>query len=154
LASGAARLIGNRQPLPERVAILHLTDCELPCWIGIVPGKTTIGAAKERIRQVYGREFQYEIKEDRPGTIWIINKPHNLSLHIVANISSSEVTNETMVETLYFSLVDGNRLFATQTPSLGELYSLLGHPEFIGFAPEGGGTFPVLVYPNYRTELY
>src|SRR5688572_24925895 len=44
-------LIGRHQPLPERVAMLHLTDCELPCWIGIVPGKTTVGEAVERVKQ-------------------------------------------------------------------------------------------------------
>lgn len=54
LTTLAALLIGRAQPTPPRVAMLHLTDCELPCWIGIVPGKTTLFEAWSRLNQVYG----------------------------------------------------------------------------------------------------
>jgi hypothetical protein len=49
-------LIGRAQPIPERVAALHLGDmCALPCWIGITPGKTTVEQAKQIIAQVYSQ---------------------------------------------------------------------------------------------------
>jgi len=56
LSISAAMLIGRAQPLPERVALLHLNDmCKLPCWIGITPGVTTLNDAVTRIKDVYGK---------------------------------------------------------------------------------------------------
>jgi len=55
LSISAAMLIGRAQPLPERVALLHLNDlCKLPCWIGITPGVTTYEQARAIVRNVYG----------------------------------------------------------------------------------------------------
>ena len=34
-------LIGRSKPIPDRLTMLHLTDCQIPCWIGITPGITT-----------------------------------------------------------------------------------------------------------------
>jgi hypothetical protein len=61
LCSSVSLLIGRQQPPPLYLALLHLTDCEFPCWIGIVPGKTTVAEARERIIAVYGIELtRYE----------------------------------------------------------------------------------------------
>ena len=55
LPISAAMLIGRAQPLPERVALLHLNDlCKLLCWIGITPGVTTYTQALAIVQQVYG----------------------------------------------------------------------------------------------------
>src|SRR5258707_8222360 len=62
VAVSGAILIGRRQPIPDRIALLHLNDCELPCWIGIVPGKTTLGETQDRIKQVYGAIPGYELR--------------------------------------------------------------------------------------------
>jgi len=49
-----ALLIGRAQPLPDRVAVLHLNDmCKLPCWLGITPGVTTLGEAEKLVQSVY-----------------------------------------------------------------------------------------------------
>src|SRR5437868_1860445 len=50
---GIAMITGRLQPIPPRIAILHLNDCQLPCWIGIIPGKTTMAEALNRTKQVY-----------------------------------------------------------------------------------------------------
>ncbi len=47
-----ARLIGNLRT-PEAVQILHLTDCRLPCWLGIIPGKTSFDEAAQRVSATY-----------------------------------------------------------------------------------------------------
>jgi hypothetical protein len=49
--------VGRQQQLPSSVAALHLTNCELPCWIGIIPTKTTMAEAEERIKQIFSAEF-------------------------------------------------------------------------------------------------
>src|SRR4051812_48275747 len=49
----AARLFGSKQALPEALINLHLTDCALPCWLGVVPGVTPFGEAVQRISAQY-----------------------------------------------------------------------------------------------------
>jgi hypothetical protein len=49
----AARLAGHAQPPPDALTQLHLTDCALPCWIGIVPGQTRFDEAMRRVYAVY-----------------------------------------------------------------------------------------------------
>ncbi len=53
LPVSASVVIGRQQPAPSLSRLLRLADCPLPCWIGIVPGKTTVGEARERIRIAY-----------------------------------------------------------------------------------------------------
>src|SRR5258707_6670431 len=58
-------LLARRQPLPPRLAMLHLTDCELPCWIGITPGVTPVDQVKARIEAVYGDVSTYRIGDQK-----------------------------------------------------------------------------------------
>ena len=44
-----ARAMGSAQPPPEAIQALHLTDCQLPCWLGITPGKTTFDEVVQRV---------------------------------------------------------------------------------------------------------
>src|SRR5688572_30550738 len=69
----AARVVGQQRPASPLLATLRLTDCVSPCWIGIVPGKTTIEDARERISAVYGKPDEYALTFDGampPGLIW------------------------------------------------------------------------------------
>ncbi len=50
----SARMAGHIQPVPQSIAHLHLLDCTPPCWIGIVPGLTTVGDAKAKLVATYG----------------------------------------------------------------------------------------------------
>src|SRR5579871_2579767 len=58
-----AIFIGRQQPTSNRAAFLHLNDCELPCWIGIIPGKTTLTEAENRIRQTYESIPGYQLSQ-------------------------------------------------------------------------------------------
>ena len=49
----AARELGNHQPPSAALAQLHLTDCALPCWLGITPGQTTLIEAVRRVTAAY-----------------------------------------------------------------------------------------------------
>ena len=59
--TGAAILIGQQQPVPERLILLHLADCTPPCWIGIVPGVTTLDDAAIRAAATYRNPSKYAI---------------------------------------------------------------------------------------------
>ena len=65
-STGAAILIGRQQPLPEHLTMLHLTDCAPPCWIGIVPGVTTLEEAKVKVQAVLGSIANYSLSFDGP----------------------------------------------------------------------------------------
>jgi hypothetical protein len=119
-------LIGRRQPLPERVAMLHLTDCELPCWIGNVPGKTTVGEARDRVRQTYPHlEFTYFTDERGLYVFGMDSERFEVQFGV-----KYEATSNAVVENIW--------LYPKRYPSvsLGELYSILGPPDMIWPAPE------------------
>ncbi len=49
LLIGLMRLIGSIEPPPAALSVLHLTDCQLPCWLGIIPGQTSFDEALQRV---------------------------------------------------------------------------------------------------------
>src|SRR3954469_16615948 len=57
-------LIGSIQPVSASVATFHLADCARPCWMGIIPGKTSREEAQTRIvnmlRTLPGYSFNNE----------------------------------------------------------------------------------------------
>src|SRR3954453_17673185 len=63
LLIGGAGGLGQQQALPSGLAQFHLTDCRPPCWIGIIPGTTTIAAAKARIIATFGGRNGFQIKD-------------------------------------------------------------------------------------------
>ena len=52
LVIGASVIIGHQQP--DISSVLQLGNCDLPCWIGIVPGRTTLQEARMRVEQTFG----------------------------------------------------------------------------------------------------
>src|SRR5262245_6492243 len=59
----SAILVGHQQPPSTWATILHLDECELPCWIGIVPGQTTLIEAQQQIEREYGNKSEYQLEE-------------------------------------------------------------------------------------------
>lgn len=91
--------IGRATPLPEEVAFLHLGDmCELPCWIGIMPGKTTTDEAKKILSKVYFQGKPLSVVADGNGsysvdissgfTVGIEAYPRNDSRYPVSTVAS------------------------------------------------------------------
>jgi len=48
-----ARAVGGTQPPPAAIKEFHLTDCALPCWLGITPGQTHTAEAFQRVSAAY-----------------------------------------------------------------------------------------------------
>lgn len=96
----AALLIGRAQPTPPRVAMLHLTDCELPCWIGIMPGKTTIQEAQSIVKNTYGDSAIFSISEFGDNDMDIVSKSDNthLTMSFIASPSGYATAADPPVE--------------------------------------------------------
>ncbi len=123
LLTGVAVLIGRMQPPPERLAALHLTYCAPPCWIGIMPGKTTIDEASKRIEAVYGitpahyanehgDQFLDFCQADDMPPITLAAQGDDVVLEVSFNLGGGDP----------IPVPEKNRL------TLGELYSVFGEP--------------------------
>jgi hypothetical protein len=84
----AAQQHGHTAPPPEVVSLLHLHDCELPCWAGIVLRRTTLDEAKQHLLALYS-EFDPQIKfsSDTSFTIMLHDAEHNQlgSIQVLSN---------------------------------------------------------------------
>jgi hypothetical protein len=136
VAISFALLIGRSQPLPESIRRLHLTDCELPCWIGIVPGQTTIAEAKERIVTVFGNNVEYDLVLEEgsyadQSMVTFHIKDKKLLYGVAGGVFSAVATNDLSAKVDFFNIsfqeiLGGDRfLFA-------DLYPILGSPQKAG----------------------
>ena len=53
LSVALALQVGSNLPPPVLLRDLRFGDCSLPCWIGIVPGQTTLGDGMRRIQAIF-----------------------------------------------------------------------------------------------------
>ncbi len=137
LLSGAAILVGQRQSPSEWVTLLHLNDCELPCWIGIEPGKTTFAEAQRRIVDAYEDTSLYEVSTLNYDHYRITYKPKGYRLEILLDLYGGERSLQTSVHSITL-------LFQPGLPTVAELYDHLGALEFVEY----------LSFEDLKQELY
>src|SRR5258708_19418668 len=147
VATGVALLLGRAQPMPDQLALLHLGDCQLPCWIGIVPGKTTVGEARQRIKNVYGKISSFAVDETEITSCCIkIVEDGQLRLLITLNTWGNQ-PDSTGIQLIYLDLVR-QRSELTPNLSIADTIGFLGNPNYFVFSPPSGGHFPpTLIYP-------
>src|SRR5262249_3873926 len=124
-ATGAALLVGQAQPIPSRLAMLHLTDCRVPCWIGIVPGVTSQEEAIRKVEIVYGLKIAASTDAVKLlyFPIWNKRDPGNsVGVYLIKSLSKPD-----KITAIRFVL---NTSFHDPI-SLGDLYTLLGPPDSI-----------------------
>jgi hypothetical protein len=63
LLVAASLPVGRLNPHAASIEQLHLVDCPPPCWIGIIPGATTVEQAKARIVATYAGVDDLSIKD-------------------------------------------------------------------------------------------
>lgn len=131
LLSGIAIYIGRQQPLPERLAMLHLDMCEPPCWIGITPGQTSSEEAKRRIYEVFDQP-PYQIIHDYGGRYTIDSKPLDMMFTIQLIIDSG------VVETIALNFASVLDIYDRWVPNarhnrvtLADLHIVLGIPRIL-----------------------
>jgi hypothetical protein len=135
--TGVAVAIGRQRPMDDSLAALHLTDCAPPCWIGIVPGTTTLQQAKARIFAIYASSPSYAIDYDTslPGRFKITL--HNLadaSFGAMITLDTHDLRDDLPVLTITINFA------AVQSYpfTLGELVSQLGNPEHVNLIGSAG----------------
>ena len=121
-----AILIGYRQPSPALIQRLHLTDCDPPCWIGILPGQTRDTDAYQRLGEVFGAPAGSAVVAGDP-VIRLVYLPS-----IYAENPSNMLPVQLLVDR---GMVDGISIPALNSvnsldvmPALGDMVNLLGKP--------------------------
>lgn len=121
----AAIFIGRQHPPAAYVAWLHLTDCKLPCWLGIVPGKTTLAEARTRIFKAFPGSVQ--TNKGNPGYFLINDTRDHFVAQVAINLGEISVEDKTVVDTVYVLTTQLDRALSSQM-NLGELQSVIGAP--------------------------
>jgi len=123
-------LIGHVQPLPEPIAVLHLNEmCALPCWIGITPGKTRLGEARQIVADVYnhGRPLTFDPLHDAVDIVM----PHGWTLDIGFDDWPSSQNNDANRIVSKIHISNWNNQNPIPLLSLGYVIKALGLPEGI-----------------------
>ncbi len=136
LAVGAATALGRLQPVPGTLATLRLTDCALPCWIGIEVGRTSRLEARERILAVFVREHNFAVLQDTYSESLNLIRITLLGPGDPAQVLDFTLATETSLAVQYI------RITSKDTMTVGDLHALLGAPSrFLPYTP-----FPSLIY--------
>lgn len=144
LAASLCLVIGHH--LPSQLSILRFPDCDLPCWIGITPGKTTIAEAKELVTHIYGNISEYSLafRED----VWEITD--NMSRDRIKIVISP------FVDQPDFVIDDLVIVYASSSGSgipYGDLYAVLGPPTEILLSSPDNAPYPIFRYKTQRIHV-
>jgi hypothetical protein len=146
LLSTSARL-GQLQPLPERLAMLHLLECAPPCWIGIVPGRTTLAQAKALIEEVFAGDAGYTVQVvstqnvvEKLLDVTILSKTQPITERVF--LRTKVFTDNAPIQEVEFNFAypDGYHY------ALGDLVNFFGGPQHVALVQYGDFDYRVLLY--------
>jgi hypothetical protein len=133
--------VGRTQPIPRQIAVLHLDECQPPCWLGILPGKTTFQEAWQSIVSKYDPE-RYLITEDYDSdrVIWVSIRSADYYLLIELYVSRYDEVIGVIVDEIWLHyILTGPR---NSAPTTADLVTVLGYPqkvlEYNGFSGKYG----------------
>jgi hypothetical protein len=118
-----------QRPLSPQLDIYHLQACELPCWVGIVPGETTLGEVQTLLERAYPfSEYEHALSYSTYGdTNWyqMTRRDDGSYLWVSFNEweSAAVQTSDTIIS--HMKIITGpiHRLL------LGDWYNVLGEPQ-------------------------
>jgi hypothetical protein len=137
LLSWGFRVAGQGQAAPNSIAQFHLSDCRPPCWIGIIPGQTTIAEAKARIVATFSGQHGLQIKDsgfaDGPvyeNAVENTIEGDNFSLLVRLNLSALVDGRSERVQSigLFESRVDRSNY----APTVEDILGTFGAPQWVG----------------------
>lgn len=138
LCCATALVIGHQQPLPARVRILHLTDCVMPCWIGIEVGKTTMEEAEQRLLTAY-KNNPLRIVSREPGK----SVSYEITMQDAGDVQLMVTFFRSPVD---FITIDVNNLPVWDRLIAGDLIAIYGSPA--GFRRDFPADFIIFGTPN------
>ncbi len=133
VAAAVVLALARIQPLPAGITRLHLNDCLPPCWIGIVPGATTIADAKAKMLAIYFGKDDLSIRDsgfasgpvDRTA---VENTIEGADFYLFIRMGISDLvdgSSETVQSiALFSSEVRGNN-----TPTVADILGAFGAPQ-------------------------
>lgn len=139
--TGVTIWVAGRLPFHSSVDFLHLTDCELPCWIGITPGKTTIREARDQIYNTYGTNT---LTEDSQHSSHLTLQSDTARLEIYLN--DGEARQDDTVYTIEL-VIDRNQA------TYADFQRALGRPAFVAFPGRQGTIYPEMLYPQRNIQI-
>lgn len=128
---GAARLFGHGLPESTLVRQLHLSDCALPCWIGITPGATNSSDAVRYLLETFLPA------DDAPS--FLTSSGPTTSVWIEMTLPIAETRHEAIFAQLEFVqgivnriMIQGEQYGMVNTmPRVGDVVSLFGPPSCV-----------------------
>jgi hypothetical protein len=133
----SARMVGQAQPIPRSITQLHLLDCTLPCWIGIIPGETTVETAKNKLIAAFSRQTDLRIRDTSGGPDGYIaanvieNAIESDDFFVSVRLTTStplDGKNETVQSVDLFESRAEKRLYA---PTVADILGTFGAPQGI-----------------------
>jgi hypothetical protein len=121
-----ARSVGFNQPEPIKITALHLDECSSPCWVGILPSKTSLAEAYNYVNRSYRDGDIYQLTQTYSG-VHIVDKTNGQEFDVVFDYWKGEKPEDRRFHEIKFT--------AFKNPiSLAELNPILGSPEKIRLA--------------------
>jgi len=145
---GMALFIGHRQPVSPQIHAWRLDECAKPCWMNIVPGKSTIPEAYQQVSAVL-KPVGYTLEPLPPS--W-----NDLGAFLKIKDKSGRVDPDAIIlfagKTI---LVDEFGVWRGQVdpimPTFGDFVSLFGSPTCVSSTLETN-TVILTMYYNDSTE--
>jgi hypothetical protein len=139
LAALSGMLFLARHDANSRLDVLKFDSCKLPCWLDIVPGKTTLNEAESVIKTAFKGNTDFTAPED---FYFVIQDKMLSTIRIVLH-------KEPNPETL-----NGFEIQLSKSNiSLTDLIDQFGTPSSIVPLGMGGGTFPALLYAEQQVAI-
>ena len=147
----AAISIGHQQPPSTWAQILHLNDCELPCWIGILPGQTTLMEAQRQLERVFAVTMGYRLKTD-DFRFHTASKNTGEQLYIAFNTDEEHVTQDSVLTQISLRAVIPSTAY--ELPSIGELSNDLGVSDSVRLANGGDENWIAVLYTHQYVRVF
>ena len=142
-----------QQTSSDWLTLLHLSDCELPCWIGIKPGETTVGDAEMRVAVTYSDGSLYEL--EKPNNFWpsVIYKPTGAQLNIAFYSDNGPMTEASIVRGI---ILDSSWKMGTldSRPTISDIQSVIGSPTVARLATGADNFSVALFYGDGRSNVF
>jgi hypothetical protein len=124
VAAGAFVAAGYAQPPSRWIALLHLNDCAMPCWIGIKPGVSTVGEALQRLNGTYGgSDFDLVSQPDSLAFI-IADRASGYRFTVALNADFRAQTAPIIRDIVLYPYAQSG----SARPLMGDLYAASGTP--------------------------
>jgi hypothetical protein len=133
--------LGRAQPLSVRAAQFNLHECAPPCWIGIIPGKTSFEGALSHIKAVYGTTPDNRIYVEATW-VNIINSSLDMSLNISFDVDDNHIVQTTRIWQ-----------YMGKDITFSELYSLLYTPHYLTTLPDYSYYVTALMNDDYTVGV-